>query len=126
RRKSLQLLVAGRSPRKRDLPLLARDRRPVFRKMKVGIVGPPDIVAGRVDQLELERVGWCVALDRERKLVIRWHRHAERAMDDGVTAMSVEIEIHAHCLAVSTVRVRMNGDLDTLRWRRRPLRHRIE
>ena len=94
--------------------------------MKVGIVGPPDVVAGRVDQLELERVGWRVPLDRERELVIRRQRHAEGTMDYGVPAVSVEIEVHAHCLAVSTVRVRMNGDLDTLRRRRRPLRHGIK
>ena len=76
--------------------------------MEVGIVGPPDIVTSRVDQLELEGVRGRLTLDGKRKFVVRGECQVERTMDDGVSAVPMKIEIDAHRIAVRAVRIRMD------------------
>ena len=53
--------ILGRSPREVDLALLDPDLLPFARKLEVGPAEPPDVVAARVDELDLELVGRRVA-----------------------------------------------------------------
>jgi hypothetical protein len=126
RGESPQLLVVGGPPRKGDLPFFAGDRFPILREGKVRIVGPPDVLAGRIDQLELERVGWRNSLDGERELVVGREDQVDRPMNHRVSAVAVEIEIEPNGPAVRAVRLGMDADLDAVCRRGCPLRHGVE
>src|SRR3954471_10477505 len=123
---ALQIPVVGRTPGKRDLPLLAGDGRPLFWKDEIRIVRPPDVVTRRIDEFELKGVGRRLAPQVEREFVVRGQRERQRAMDHRITAVSMKIEIDAHRGRVSRSRIAMHRHLDALGRRSRPLAHRVE
>ena len=77
-----------------DLPLAWKD--------EVALIRPPPVVTGGIDELELEVVDWRFRTNRERELVVLREVDVEILADYRISAMSLEIEIEAHRLAVKT------------------------
>ena len=67
----LQFAAAEWSPRIRDLPLLRFERRPFARKNEVAAIEPPDVVAARIEQLQLEIFRRRVTANAEDELIVR-------------------------------------------------------
>src|SRR5438045_7598051 len=105
------LSTAYRPPRKLDVPLATGDLRPVARKLVVSLIAPPDIVAGAVDELELEIVRRALTPQVEGEDVVRREIHVQGAMNQRIAAAAVEIEVDTHRPAAdAAVRPKTHGD----------------
>src|SRR6185436_17797058 len=72
---------------------------------------PPDVVAGGVQELELEVVGGAVALELEGELVVALPLEGDGLLDDAVTGAGHEVVIQAEGAAVNAlVIVDLEGD----------------
>ncbi len=99
RRDVVDLAPARRSPGERQMALLHRLGLPVVREADVAPVQPPDVGAGRVDQLELEVVHRRVGAQPVVEPVVRRQVEADVAMDDRVAATLHEREVDPQRLA---------------------------
>src|SRR5262249_60888946 len=70
------------SPGERDPRLADRDLLPLGRERVVALHPPPDVLTGRVDELELEVVARRLAAELEREGVVFGHRPVALLSDD--------------------------------------------
>ncbi len=92
----MDLAAAERSPGEGDLPLAGGDLRPLPRVREVAAVQPPDVVAARIDQLQLEIVDWSVSPHRKGEFVVRRQVEVDLAPGDGVPRVMLEVEVEPH------------------------------
>jgi hypothetical protein len=90
-----QPVVRRGPPGELELPLLDAHALPLVREREVAALEPPDVVAARVEQLELKIVDARVTADFERKLVIVGKPDRQRAARDGVARGAREVELQA-------------------------------
>src|SRR5207247_1570605 len=81
----LRLAAAGRTPREVQARLADGHPLPLPRKDAVALVAPPDVLAARVDELELEVVGPRLAPQPERERVVLGKRERDTLADDDPT-----------------------------------------
>ena len=112
-RRDVREVAAGWSPRELDLTPLRFQQRPVARKDEVAAILPPDVLATRLDQFQLEVLRRRIAADAERDLKVRRKVEIDLLPRDGVAAVSVKVEVEpvrvalarqVHLDAVSRVR----------------------
>ena len=90
-----QLLVLGRPPGEADLPLANAQIGGARRRREVGPLPPPDVVAARVHQLQLEGVGRPVAAQPQREGVVRRQLQRQRAPCHRIARDAAEVVVQA-------------------------------
>src|SRR5439155_10565285 len=93
RRRMPQRAVAGRAPSELDLALLDFYKPPLARELVVGSVEPPHIVAGRIDELDLQLVHGRLGAQVERDLVVRRQIERQGSPRGGLPRGAAEIEV---------------------------------
>ena len=88
-----QHAVRSGPPGEVDLALLDFHQPPLARKLEVGPMEPPDIIAARVDELELELVHGRVGAQVERDFVVRRQIDRQDASRGRVPGRAAEIEV---------------------------------
>ncbi len=96
RRHLADLTAAPRAPGEADMALLDDEHLPLSGEVHVAPHRPPHVLAGPVDELELEVIGRRFAPDAEGEGVVVRQMEGERLPGDGVTAAAREGEIEAH------------------------------
>src|SRR5262249_3173890 len=113
------------SPGERDPRLADRDLLPLGRERVVALHPPPDVLTGRVDELDLEVVARHLAAELEREGVVFGHRQVYLLADDHEPAVFREVEVNAHGHA-GVAGVGRNLGRGALRGRRRPAAQLLE
>src|SRR5205823_1730263 len=111
----LRLAAARRTPGEVQAGLADGHPLPLPREDVVALVAPPDVLAARVDELELEIVGPRLAPQPERERVVLGEREREALAHDHPAAADVEVEPDPHARARL---VRLAGDPDVRALRR--------
>ena len=99
----LECAIGRRTPGEFDLSLANPDLSPLARKREIRAIEPPDVVASRVGQLELEIVDRRVGAHVKRDLVIGGQVERQRAVSNRVARGAGEIEIELQRAAIDAV-----------------------
>src|SRR5258708_7407978 len=91
-----RLAATDGTPCERDLSLLRRDLAPLTGKFEITPVHPPDVLAARIDELELQVVHGSIGTHPERELVVRGQIQIDAPPGDCIAGVAMEIEIELH------------------------------
>src|SRR5262245_35283350 len=107
------LATAERPPGEADMTLLDGERLPLGRELHVPPHAPPDIVAARIDELELQVVRRRRTTQAEGEGIVLGQIEVELPARDGVTAAAVEIEVETET-APALTDVGAEGEIDAI------------
>src|SRR5690606_3185673 len=93
------LAAADRAPGEGHVAPAEGDPPPVPGELEARPLHPPDVVARLIDQLELERILRCIALEPEAQLVVLGQVQWQLAAQCRPAAAPLEVEVDAKCAA---------------------------
>ena len=93
-------MIRRRPPRKLDVALVRDNVRPLARKLPSHPPHPPDVLARRIDELDLQRVRRRLAPHAKRKPIVVRQIDIHLPPRRRPSAMPAKIEIHPHRAAV--------------------------